>query len=156
MTLMTSAPLRLPATWLGLYGLATLAARANAVLRVGGCAVRADAGGLDLRLSLPAGFQPTTLDVPVDGRSEGKAHRRTAPLDADGGARGNRVHHPAGNSPRNKLVSEASGLAALAEVVPGRLAGCMAVALPRVCVGVWHASCYRLRRPEALGSSGAL
>jgi len=51
------------------------------------------------------------------------------------------------------LVLEAPGLSA---VVANRLAGCMASALPRVCVGVWNASCYRdLHHPETLGPTDA-
>src|SRR6516225_1932988 len=61
-------------------------------------------------------------------------------------ARRNRVHHTGGNYPRN-LAPKAHGLA---EVVAGRLAGCLAAALLHVRVGVWHAS-YRLHRPDTLG-----
>src|SRR5262249_41064660 len=78
-------------------------------------------------------FQPSTLDVLADGRSEGEAHQGGAPLDAGGDARGSRVNHPGGNSPRN-LAPEASELAGLAQVVAGRLTGRMATALLRVCV----------------------
>ena len=54
---------------------------------------------MDLRLTLPANFQPTTLDLPADGRPEGKPRRATAPRSADDVSRGDRVMCSAGGNP---------------------------------------------------------
>src|SRR5262245_29016076 len=118
--------------------------------RVGKCAVQACAGRVDLQLTVPADFQPATLDLPADGRRKGKARRAPAPLSAASAGPGTRGVRPGRCSPR--ILASASGLG---ETVGCRLAGCMAAIVPRDARVDGRARSSHLHRPFSPGRAGA-